>query len=244
MAKDALAVPPSDFFSLLTPSERTALLAHSRVRAFDTHEFVFRAGSPGETVYILTEGRVKIFGLSKKEVIWWLCFPGEIFGLAEAMRNGPREVYAQACSACRLYAISQRDFRKFISDHSNAALVVIEMLSCRLRGLGQMMQNLTNDDVRTRLIKLLMRLCARYGQQVGRDIKLAIPLTHQEIADMIGTTRQTVNGALGELRREGAIYVDGHFISVREPRWLEQLGSDADFAASVQANRSEKMRQG
>ncbi|BAU50161.1 Crp/Fnr family transcriptional regulator [Sulfurifustis variabilis] len=221
---------PSDFLGRLPPADRRDLLGVADARLARNGDFVFQAGSPGETVYILERGRVKIFGMSSlgKEVILWFCFPGEVFGIAEMPRGGPREVYAQACSDCRLYAVPQRLFKDFLIDHPSTAMLVIELLSCRLRILGDMVKNLTADDVTTRLAKLLIRLSARYGQRVTpAHLRLSIKLTHQELADMIGATRPTVTGVLSELRRSGVIDVEDHHLCIHRPEMLERLVADA-----------------
>jgi CRP/FNR family transcriptional regulator len=219
----------SDFLGRMPANDRRDLLEVAEARLARNEEFVFQAGSPGETVYILEEGRIKIFGLSSlgKEVILWFCFPGEVFGIAEMPRGGPREVFAQACSDCRLYAIPQGLFKDFLVDHPSTAMLVIDLLSCRLRILGDMVKNLTADDVTTRLAKLLIRLSARYGQRVtAAHLRLSIRLTHQELADMIGATRQTVTGVLSELRRRGVIDVEDHYLCIHRPELLESLVAD------------------
>ena len=219
----------------MSSSERAALLTFARIRTYHQRDRIFSAGSPGENVYLLADGRVKIFGLSSlgKEVILWFCFPGEVFGLAEMARGGPREVCAEACSDCRVHVIAQRDFKEFLATHPATAMLVIDLLSCRLRVLGDVVQNLTADDVTTRVVKLLLRLCARYGRPVARDIRLDIRLTHQEMADMIGATRQTVTAVMSELRRKGVLYVEDHFICVRRPELLQGMVHEAPSALSA-----------
>lgn len=226
---------PSDFLGRMSPSERAALLALAKIRTYRQRDRIFRAGSPGENIYLLAEGRVKIFGLSSlgKEIILWFCFPGEVFGLAEMVRGGPREVYAEACSDCRVHVVGQRDFKQFLAVHPITAMLVIDLLSCRLRVLGDVVQNLTADDVTTRVVKLLLRLCARYGRAVAHDIHLDIRFTHQEMADMIGATRQTVTTVMSELRRKGVLSVEDHYICVRRPELLQGMAREAPSALSA-----------
>ena len=233
--EDAWFLSLSDFLGRMPAAERTALLGLAELRSYRQRERIFHAGSPGEKVYLLADGRVKIFGLSSlgKEVILWFCFPGEVFGLAEMARGGPREVYAEACSNCRVHVIAQRDFKKFLATHPATAMLVIDLLSCRLRVLGDVVQNLTADDVATRVVKLLLRLCARYGRPVAQDIRLDIKLTHQEMADMIGATRQTVTAVMGELRRKGVLGVEDHYICVRRPELLQDMANAAQRFADV-----------
>jgi len=226
---------PTDFLGTIPIQDRSELLALSQRRAYRRQEFIFQLGAPCEHVYLLSQGRVKIFGLSAlgKEVIQWFCLPGELFGLAEIARGGPRKVYAQACIDCEVYAVPPDHFKMFLARHPATSLSVIDLLSSRLRVLGDMLQNLTSDDVTTRVVKLLLRLCARYGKHAEGQICLELPLTHQEMADMIGATRQTVTTVIGELKRMGALRIENHQIWVARPDLLESLVSDSHVARAA-----------
>jgi CRP-like cAMP-binding protein len=224
--QDLWFIPPSDFLDKMRRDDQAALLDLAETRLFRKQTPVFQAGSPGNNVYILKQGRVKIFAVSPigKQVILWFCFPGEVFGLAEVPRGGRREVYADACADSTVLSIPQQDFKAFLASHPDTAMLVIDLLSCRLRTLGDMLLNLTADDVTTRIVKLLIRLSACYGRQLAsEDVCLDIDLTHQDIADMIGTSRQTVTSVLSELRRQGVVRVDHHHIHIPSQRLLERL---------------------
>jgi CRP/FNR family transcriptional regulator len=189
---------------------------------------VFRAGDPGRNVYFLRHGRVKIYELSPvgREVILWFCFSGEVFGLAEVARGGGRVVNAEACEACEILVLPQDQFKAYLRAHPDAALLCMQVLASRLRILSEVLANLVSDDVNTRVAKLILRLSARYGVRVGKDIVLNIPLTHQEIADMVGTTRQTVTTALGQLKRQGVLSIDSHRIQIESEELLNELTHD------------------
>ncbi len=219
-------IPPSDLLGKMQDRDKGGLLSIASAQSVGKGNAVFQAGSPGKNVYILKEGRVKIFALSAsgKAILLWFCFPGEIFGLAEVPRGGRREVYAEACSDSVVLSVPCGLFKEFLTGHPAAAMLVIDLLSCRLRTLGDMLVNLTADDVATRLIKLLIRLTARYGKRVrSNDIYLDISLTHQEIADMIGTSRQTVTGIFGQLKRQGVVRIEKHCIHIPNRELLERL---------------------
>jgi CRP/FNR family transcriptional regulator len=237
-------IPPSDFLGKLSQEDHAALLALAETRTFRRKAPVFQAGSPGNNVYILKHGRVKIFALSPlgRQVILWFCFPGEIFGLAEMPRGGQREVSAEACADSAVLAIPQQDFKSFLASHPDTAMRVIDLLSCRLRTLGDMLLNLTSDDVTTRVVKLLIRLSARYGRRLAtEDVCLDIDLTHQDIADMIGTSRQTVTSVLSDLRRRGAVRVENHHIHIPSQRLLERLADNAPLAPSPLTDRASSL---
>ena len=219
-------VAPSNFLAQLEADDFAGLRAIATVQRYGKGDFVFRAGAPGSNVYFLRRGKVKIHQLSPvgREVILWFCFPGEIFGLAEVARGGGRVVNAQACESSEVLAVAQGKFIDFLDHHPRIARLSMQVLSSRLRILGEMFVNLVADDVHTRIAKLILRLSARYGTRVGKEIFLNIPLTHQEIADMIGTSRQTVTSMLSALKRQGVLSIDNHRIHIESEELLNVIG--------------------
>ncbi|MDH5182187.1 MAG: Crp/Fnr family transcriptional regulator [Gammaproteobacteria bacterium] len=188
------------------------------------NDFVFHANSPGKNVYALLEGRIKLFRVSHsgRELIQWFCFPGEVFGFAEIPHNGERGIYAQCCSDAVVLSIPERDFRHFIDTHPTFAIMVIEQLTLRLRTVGDMLLNLTSDDAGMRIKKLLVRLCARFGHWQGDIIVLDVSLTHQELADMSGTCRQTVTSVLNTLKRKGILQIERQRILILQPALFDE----------------------
>lgn len=215
----------SNFLAQLAEADYSDLTAVAKAQHHEKGDHVFRAGAPGHHVYFLKTGKIKIYQLSPlgREVILWFCFPGEIFGLAEVARGGGRVVNAQACDCSEVLAVSQEQFKEFLADHPRAALFSMQVLSSRLRILGEMFVNLVSDDVNTRIAKLILRLSARYGTRVGREILLNIPLTHQEIADMVGTSRQTVTSTLSTLKKQGVLSIDNHRIHIESEELLTEM---------------------
>ncbi len=218
-------VAPSNFLAQLAPRDHEDLTVLARSQRFAKGDFVFRAGAPGNHVYFLESGKIKICQISPlgREIILWFCFPGEIFGLAEVARGGGRVVHAVTCEESRVLAVSQGEFKTYLESHPQTALLSMQVLSSRLRVLGEMFVNLVADDVNTRIAKLILRLSARYGTRVGREIFLNIPLTHQEIADMVGTSRQTVTSTLSALKRQGVLSMDNHRIHIESEELLSWL---------------------
>lgn len=221
--------PQIDLLSRLPDIDRGHFLKIGQTHRFKKSEFVFRAGDATHHVYLLLRGRVKIYQPSTvgKEVILWFCFGGELFGLAEAARGGERVVSAQACDETEILCIRQEHFTEFLLQHPRTALLIVQVLSCRLRVLGDVVINLVSDDVRTRILKMLLQLGARCGTPHEQGLRLNLSLTHQEIADMIGTTRQTVTSTLGLLEREGMIKTDHHVISIVDKALVSGLNARA-----------------
>jgi CRP-like cAMP-binding protein len=218
-------VAPSNFLAQLLPSDHADLLAIARTRGRGKGEAVFSAGEPGSQVFFLRAGKVKIGQVSPlgREVILWFCFPGEVFGIAEVARGGERVVNAVACVKSELLVVPQSEFMHYLAERPQAALLCMQVLSSRLRVLGEMFVNLVSDDVSTRIAKLILRLSARYGTRLGREIVLNIPLTHQEIADMTGTTRPTVTATLTTLRQQRVLSIDNRRIRIESEELLCEL---------------------
>jgi len=217
----------SDFMARLSAHDRDDLLRLATHRKAAKGELIFQAGSPGNNVYFLQSGRVKIYHLSLtgKEILLWFCVPGEVFGLAEACHSGGgRQVYAETCESSRVLSVRQEDFKTYLAAHPAAALLVNDVLACRLRSLGNVIQSLVANDVNERVAQLLVRLAASHGRCVPNgDVYLDIRLTHQEMANMIGTTRQSVTSALNALRRLGVLGLDDrHRLYIHRERLLDR----------------------
>ncbi len=108
-------------------------------------------------------------------------------------------------------------------------MLMIDLLAYQLRVLGEMLLNVSSDDVTIRVIKLITRLNALYGKKMDQEMYLDIHLIHEEMADMIGTTRQTVTTILDRLQRSGMLRIEDHTIHIRDIKGLENLITDASF---------------
>lgn len=216
----------ADLLSRIPDRDRGRLFRLGKVQDFAKSEFIFSAGEASHHIFLLLKGRIKIYQPSTvgKEAILWFCFAGELFGLAEAARGGERVVSAQACDVCEVLCIRQDQFTAFLATHPQTSLIIVQLLACRLRVLSEVVINLISDDVRTRILKMALQLSSRCGIPSTRGLCLDIALTHQEIADMIGTTRQTVTTTLGQLEREGLLAIDRHKIHITGSELLAQVG--------------------
>lgn len=229
---------PSDFWSSLPPAVRTDLGQLGARTRFRKQEVMFRAGSDGRDVYVLMSGRVKVYALSPagRAVTLWFCLPGEVFGLAEMARSSPRTVFAEACTDAEVLILPCDRLRARLMSDAATAMQLVDMLSSRLRQLSDALLNLIADDVNTRVAKLLLRLHARYGRPLeAGGFLLDLPLTHQEMADMIGTTRQSVSGAITHFRQQGLLTTSGHRFCLMDPERLAETTTAAHRGPSASA---------
>jgi len=216
------------FLSLLDAPDRDELLTHCERREVSKGTMLFEAGSPGHNVYVLEEGSAKIYhlGPNSKEVLLWFCSAGDIFGLSEICHGGERQVYAQACVRSHVLAISRDTFKNFLASHPAAALVVVDVLSHRLRGLGELVEAMVTSDVTGRVVRLIHRLGTRGGDRLHESGACQdMRLTHQDIANMVGTSRQSVTSALNLLKHLGAVQLRHRCIRIRDRHLLEQIAA-------------------
>ncbi len=221
----------ADFLSSLAPDEVNALKAKARRLSFSKGDQIFVAGDKSEAVYILISGCIKLFQLSPsgKEIILWFSFPGELFGVAETVRGVDREIFAEANVDSEILKLAEADFVEFLSSHPRSALRAIDILSARVRTLGSSIVDIAADDVETRLIRLLLRFAAGTLPMpcqlplAPNEQCLNVRLTHNDLANLIGASRQTVTTMLTGLRRKDLLrLVDGH-IHLLDPGRLKQL---------------------
>lgn len=215
--------------------------SYSTIHRFDKDEYIFQASTPKKYFYILVSGRVKLCRVSSagREVIQWFCFPGEIFGLSESSQTNQHAIYAQSCESCEAYAIPLSQFEEFISHSPDLALKVIEQLSVRLKVVGDSLLNFTSDCVKTRIIKLLIRLNMSFGVSYKKGVLIDVKLTHKEISDMVGTCRQSVTTALGELKSEGYIKIIDSHLYIPSIEKLDKL-IDRQKQEKIESNKFEK----
>lgn len=222
---NAINMHPGNFFYRLPHLDKQELLSIGSKRLMPKDQRIFQAGNDSDDIYIVLEGRVKVSEISPegKEVILWFCFAGELIGISEMVSGGSREMNALTCCPCVVLSIKQSEFEQYLQRRPAAAKGVIDVLTGRLRDLSDAFLILTTGDVYSRVSRLLGRLCLRYGTRDKQGLRIDLPLTHQEMADMIGSSRQSVTTVLGQLKREGRIRIAQRTICVEDLEWIDQV---------------------
>ena len=208
-----------DFLGQLAPPERALLLALARRRRLSRGEFVFRVGDTRRGVYALLRGRLKFFRIAPdgREVILWFCHPGEVFGISEVPAAKGRRVNVEACEDSEVARVADVAFNRFLDEHPAASRLCRRVMAARLGMLTNTLVNLVAEGAYARIGKLLLHL---HGSGTnGSDIAMS----HQEIASMTGTNRQTVTSVLGDLRRHRALSIKRRRIHIDNAALLDRL---------------------
>jgi CRP/FNR family cyclic AMP-dependent transcriptional regulator len=231
-----------NLFERLTPSECQRLERHATLRSFKPREIVYFPSEPGATVLLLAAGRVKIKSLlaDGKEMIFAFIEEGELFGELALLDGGElRREYAEVVEESRVVAIPREDVLWLMEHRADIALSITKLLGLRRRRIENRLRNVLFRPTRERLASLLLELLEQYGQQTDDGWEIQLRLSHQDLANLIGATRETVTSALGRLQTEGLIKINRRRITIRDRRRLsEEAGQDEPVPAAGGAGLS------
>ena len=216
-----------DLFSQLQPDEIRRMESVSRMKKFKRGEPVYLPADSADGVLLVVSGRVKICHLTPegKQSILVFVEPGEIFGELSVVDPTQRQEYTETTEATQLVLIPREEMRRVMRDHPALTLGITKLIGLRRRRVERRLRNLLFHSNRERLVHLLLELVEQYGRPAGEGIELGIKLSHQEMANIIGSTRETVTVVLGELQREGMIEIARRRVKIVD---LPKLGREVN----------------
>ncbi len=181
---------------------------------------------PGDTIYVLRGGRVKLsrFDDRGKEITLAILEEGEFFG-EEALAHGERgNGYAEAVDECLVCQVSRTDFEHILAENPDVALAVARQMSERLLGARSQIEALAFHDVPQRLAGALVQLAERHGHhETSGKVRIHLRVTHQELANLIASTRETTTSLLNRFRRDGLLETEGRFFVLPNIEGLREL---------------------
>jgi CRP-like cAMP-binding protein len=187
-----------------------------RPNTFAKDSVILSQHDRGDSLYIVDSGRVKVvlFGEGGREMILTLLRPGDVFGEMSLLDGQPRSANVVAVENTRVLVLSRSDFVEHMRRHPATALRVLEEMCRRLRRADAIIGNLALLDVFSRVGRALVHLANREGVQEDEGVLIRNRPTHQELASMVGTTRESVSRVLSEYQKRGDILVRGKSILV------------------------------
>lgn len=186
---------------------------------------IYLAGDPGENLYFLKAGRVKISRIdeSGKEFTLTLLEPGEIFGELGLFDDSPRETTAVALEDSIICMMKRKDFEKYATNKPELSLKLNKLMGLRLRQIENRIEELLFRDVPSRLARLLLRLVDQHFAETRHGLRINIKLTQQELANLIGATREMTSMLLNSFKKEGLINVVSKYIYIIDRQRLEKI---------------------
>jgi CRP-like cAMP-binding protein len=211
-------------FANLTDSELQALATDFVPLTFHQHETILYQGDEGEMLYLIQSGRVRIYVLGEEgqEISVRLIGPGEVFGELAVIDDLPRSANAVAMEDTVVLTLPRSAYLDHLRRCPQLALNFMRTLSTRLRYTTVQAGSLAFLGVYRRVARELLELAEGYGVVEAEGVRITVPLTQQELATMVGATRESTNKALAAFRRQGLIRVRRGQIVVVNPQALRE----------------------
>src|SRR5215210_7786240 len=180
-------------FDGLGPGDMSEITAAARALRKERGEFVYTPGDRAETVYVLKKGRIKLSVLSEsgKEFAIDIFQPGDIFGEFALADEETRSNMAQALDDALMWVFGKRDFVRFLETRPKLAMNYIRLVGGRRRRMEKKLSDITAKDVAARVCELLHEISTTSAAANPAAPELLVPLTHQDVASLIGASRQT-----------------------------------------------------
>ena len=212
-------------FDGISPSDMQEMEKITRMEEVKKRQPLYLTGDPSRNVYLLKRGRVKIANTapSGKEVTFDILEPGEVFGELDAMEDAPRSTSAEALDDALICVIPRKDFDQYLAMHPTVMFKLTKLIGLRLKKIQSRVEDLVFRDVPARLAHLLSELSKTDGVADKQGIRLKVKLTHQEMANLIGCSRETVSTTMGQFRDNGLIHMDGRTITIVNEKGLSKL---------------------
>ena len=221
---DAAMLAKTPLFSELSESDTAAILPHTHAVTVRRGDRLYDEGDIDDQLYVVIEGKVKLTRTSSdgREVLVRVQGPGDMFGELAMFDPTYRTSNASAVTDARLAAIAHDDLRKVLNDRPAIALLLLRELAQRLRIITDANTNLIFTDVPGRVAKALLELSDKFGTQQEDGTLVSHDLTQEELAQLVGASRETVNKALADFAARGWIQLSAKSVLLIDPDRLRR----------------------
>ena len=205
-------------FSGLSKDSLENLLHATSRKNYSKDTTIVEENEMGETLYMILSGKVKVtnIGPDGKEVILSVLGPGEFFGEMALLDEEPRSANVVSMEKTEMMLLRRKEFMTLLENNSEILSMLLAILSGRLRHANAQIRSLALLDVLGRIARLLLESAHKEGRKLLDGSVVFRRPTHQEIASMVGTSRETVSRMIGDLSRDGYIKISGKDIIIRE----------------------------
>jgi CRP-like cAMP-binding protein len=207
-------VKKAPLFAALDDEAATALQQSMTSSRLERGDILFHEGDQGDRLYVIREGKIKLGRTSSdgRENLLAILGPGEMFGELSLFDPGPRTATATAVAETQLIGLGHDNLQAFLSDRPEVAATLLAALARRLRRTNETLADLVFTDVPGRVAKALLDLSSRFGRPAEEGILVAHDLTQEELAQLVGASRETVNKALADFATRGWIKLEARAV--------------------------------
>ena len=212
----------SPLFAALDPQHQQELRSQMAEVRLARGQALFNEGDRGDQLYVVLEGKMKLGRTSPdgRENLLAVMGPGEMFGELSLFDPGPRTASAVAITDSTLRALSNAHLQPWLTDHPEVAAQLLAALARRLRRTNEAMADLVFSDVPGRVAKALLDLAKKFGVEAEDGLRVTHDLTQEELAQLVGASRETVNKALADFASRGFLRLEGRGVVILD---LERL---------------------
>ncbi|HET9654058.1 MAG TPA: Crp/Fnr family transcriptional regulator [Kineosporiaceae bacterium] len=207
-------VRQAPLFAALDDEAAEALHANMTRTELTRGEVLFHEGDPGDRLYVIVEGKVKLGRTSGdgRENLLAILGPGEMFGELSLFDPGPRNATATAVSDAVLIGLGSEDLVSWLTGRPDVSRQLLRALARRLRRTNENLADLVFSDVPGRVAKALLDLSERFGRPTDDGLRVAHDLTQEELAQLVGASRETVNKALADFASRGWLRLEARAV--------------------------------
>jgi CRP/FNR family transcriptional regulator, cyclic AMP receptor protein len=207
------------------PTALTLFADRVQLRESKRKEVFYLPGDPSETVYMVHAGRIKISKVTRdgKSLTLAYCGPTELFGELCLADPSPRTEMAETIDNATVGECHRKDFEELCLTNARLSFDITKMTMLRRRDLETKVEALIFKDVGGKLAEQLLKLAETHGIEDARGTLLAVKITHQDLANLIGATRETVSLTLSQFKKQNMIDSDGRRVIVTNPELLRAL---------------------
>jgi CRP/FNR family transcriptional regulator, cyclic AMP receptor protein len=211
-------------FSSLDDDAAASLRSSMSETRIGRGDVLFHEGDSGDRLYVVTDGKIKLGRTSAdgRENLLAILGPGQMFGELSLFDPGPRSATATAVTPCTLMSLGHDELLRWLEDQPSVARALLHQLAARLRKTSDVVADLVFSDVPGRVAKALLDLSRRFGRTADDGIHVHHDLTQEELAQLVGASRETVNKALADFAMRGWLRLEPRSVVLIEVERLRK----------------------
>ncbi len=211
-------------FAALDDETAETLIASMTLQHMERGDVLFHEGDAGDRLYVIGEGKIKLGRSSAdgRENLLAILGPGEMFGELSLFDPGACTATATAVAETQVVGLTHEQLKAFLADRPDAASTLLAALARRLRRTNESLADLVFTDVPGRVAKALIDLSDRFGRPVDGGVMVSHDLTQEELAQLVGASRETVNKALADFATRGWLKLEARAVLVQDMERLQR----------------------
>lgn len=219
---------------IIDGKEIERFFSKSTSQRFRRGETILRAGETPPGVFYLKKGFVRLYSVSEsgEELTLTIFKPGDIFPISWAVADSPNNYFLDAMTSSEMWRIGQKKFVSFVKENPDELYELTGKIMVRLLGLLRRMEYIVFGNSRTKIASILCIFVERFGRKTKGGFLIEVPLTHKDIANLVGIARETTSLEMGKLKDKGIIDYSGRTILVRSLTRLKRESVASEISKS------------